>query len=379
MICDSKWIEADRTQGIELSVLRKLIGAAPAGSINLALGELGYTYPESLREQAISILEAGSPQYTPNAGLPLLREAISLYDKTGGCTNEICVCNGVEEALFISLQTILNPGDVIAIPDPDYSAYPALVKLVGAKIERLPLSGDLKSIMWDEWISVLGSGVKVLLLSHPSNPAGYTFSEEDLRVLQEILNRNEIILIVDEIYQQLYLDTPWELDFSGFNRVIRVSGVSKSHLMSGWRIGWIIAPEAIMKSMVKVKQYVSTCSSWVSQKLTIYALQDISLQQYVRNQLRRSREVCLNLLNHSYALSSYNMSNVHSPMFTPYIMLKVKDTATLTQSLLKRGVIIVPGDSFGSVSKDWIRINHAVEEDKLHAAIRILVDELDSL
>ena len=355
----TSWIDARRLQGIELSLLRKMMAEAPPDAINLALGELSFDFPDLLREQAARLLAKAQPAYTPNAGLALLREAVYRYlnlDKP----QQVCICNGAEEALYIALQGIVNPGDIVAIPDPDYPAYPVLAQLAGAELIRLPFADDFRSIDWAEWETKLMHS-KALLLSNPSNPSGYRFSERDFARLAKILNQNHIILIIDEIYQDLFFDEALIPHYHLVERIIRIGGVSKSHLMSGWRIGWLIADEKEITELVKLKQYISTCAPWLSQALAAYALQCPEIVQDVRAQLTHNRALCL---------STLAASVLHAPVAGPYLMLKCADGSARAAELIRKGVITVPGIAFGLKGREWIRLNIGVPQPTLQQALR---------
>jgi len=336
--------------------------SAPAGSVNLALGELGYDFPELLRAKAIELLQTANPCYTPNAGLACLREAIAAYESAE--PTGVCVCNGAEEALYISLLALLNKGEKVAIPDPDYPAYPVLAQMMQGDIVRLPFGKDFSHIDWDLWERVLATDVKVLIMSHPANPTGFTFSETEWSHFAEILNRYGIILILDEIYSRLYFRTPPKLDYTIIDRVIRISGVSKSHLMSGWRIGWTIAPQEITAGIIKTKQYVSTCAAWLAQMLACFAIQNPSIEDGIRKRLRTSKEI---MLNH---LGSDMYFSWHIPDATPYLMLRVQDDLQECSRLVGKGVITVPGRAFGELTRGWIRINYALEDQDLQEGIK---------
>lgn len=341
---------------------------APHGAINLALGELGYPMPEALKEQAIQILRDGNPVYTPNAGLPELRESIACDYGSGVTAEQICVCNGAEEALFLSLLALLNPGDTIAIPDPDYTAYPALAKILEANVLRLPFMRDFGGINWTIWEDILKSGVKMVLLSAPSNPSGFCFSALEARQFADICTRYGVIVIVDEIYARLYFSLPAPSLRSYIPQLICIGGLSKSHCMSGWRLGWVMAPAHIAPAIIKARQYVSTCSHWLSQKLAIYALSPVGLQQaeLIRRQLSASRKLCL--AHFSQALPQ-GISAYHAPEAGPYIMLKADDDLIYADSLAKRGLITVPGRAFGHSAKGWIRLNIGVEQTLLSESL----------
>ncbi len=366
-------IEARRLRGIELSLIRRMMQIAPPDAINLALGELGYALPATLRDKAIELLRDSTPVYTPNAGLPALREAIAAQYPGSG-ESLVCVCNGVEEAAFVTLLSLLDPGDTVAIPDPDYTAYPAICKILEANVLRLPFESDLSTVDWGRWESLLAPDVKALLLSHPSNPCGHVFSEVEADRLKDLCRRNGILLIVDEIYARLYFSSRpasfW--DPAAADGLIMLGGLSKSHCMSGWRLGWVLAPPGISGSIVKTRQYVSTCSNWLSQKLAEFALsaQGLEAADEVLCQLKASRSVVIQSWG---ALAE----RVILPQASPYLILRVGgDEVAVASQLAARGVITVPGNAFGEVAKGWLRINYAVPQPKLERALEIITDEL---
>jgi len=356
------WIESSRLAGIQLSLIRRVMQSAPEGAINLALGELGFPMPLGLKEIANKLLLDGNPCYTPNAGLPETREAIAkTYSQTSA--NQVCVCNGAEEALYIALSALVNKDDIIAIPDPDYPAYPSLCSMFGANVVRLPVINYFKDIDWVKWELILKSGVKAVLLSSPSNPSGFTFNEGEAERFGALCNRYGIIVVIDEIYASLYFDEAPICLQGSVEHLIRIGGVSKSHCLSGWRIGWIIAPEEIITSMIKAKQYISTCSHWLSQKLTVEALSEPAIAASIRQ--------LLNTKLPPFATAA------HVPEATPYIMLKNQnpDDLDVARQLANAGVITVPGRAFGDSGKGWIRLNIGVELPLLERATAILYQQ----
>jgi aminotransferase len=357
----TSWIEADRLTGIELSLLRKLMAKAPSDAINLALGELGFPFPQELALHATSLLRDANPRYTPNAGIFELRQRIA-RDYAADASN-ICVCNGAEEALYIALQAIVNPNDIVAIPDPDYPAYPTLARLAGAEVRRLPFEPGFSSIDWKVWAEQL-KGVKVLLMSSPANPTGYTLNREDSAHLGRILRQTGTILILDEIYQKVYCQEPEAADYSQFPRLIRINGLSKSHLMSGWRIGWINAHSAFIESATKLKQYISTCPAWLSQMLALYALDCPQIPSQIQSNLLQNQAIL------SHHLKDHQL---HLPSASPYAMLFCTSAVQQAEKWMNKGVLTVPGIAFGAGSDSWIRINYAVEQATLNQALERLL------
>lgn len=363
--------ESARLGRIELSLIRQVMQSAPPDAINLALGELGFTLPDLLRSKALELLQQATPRYTPNAGIPGLRQAISDHYH-GSSAEQVCVCNGVEEALFVTLQAILDPGDLVAVPDPDYPAYSAICKLMDASVMRLPFESDILSVNWDEWDRLLTPQVKALVFSHPSNPCGHVFSAEELERLVCLCEERGIILIVDEIYKHLWFDHAPPGFFGKAEGIFILGGLSKSHCMSGWRIGWVLSPLVLAASVIKARQYVSTCSNWLSQHLAEYALSPDGMQaaDEVMEQLKACRSLAREKLSpfHQQALF---------PSASPYMMLKVNgDDLSICRDLAAKGVICVPGIAFGEVTKGWLRLNYAVPQEILAPALDTVIYEL---
>lgn len=355
------WTEASRLQGIEVSLIRQVMQNAPQGAINMALGELSFPMPDFLKQAAIRELTSGTAVYTPNAGLPTLRDAVASYYQDGSTAEQICVCNGAEEAVYLTLLALINTDDTIAIPDPDYTAYPAIARMMGAKVLRLPLHKDLQSIDWAAWEKNLTAEVKLLLLSNPSNPCGYCFSQQDLITLAKICNNKHIIVVVDEIYRHLHIHEQQPSLDKSFDNLIRIGGLSKSHCMSGWRLGWVYAPKEIAPSIIKAKQYVSTCAPWLSQKLALAALSSEGWNQaeQIRKRLAANQSMALEVLRKKE-------NTILAPPAGPYLMIRIgEDDLEFATNSAKKGVICVPGSAFGRMSSGWIRLNVGLPEADL--------------
>jgi len=366
--------EASRWQGVELSLMRSVMAKAPTDAVNLALGELGFPIPPNLREHAIELMERGTPVYTPNAGLPELRESIAATYGPDADPGNVCVCNGAQEALFLSLFSIIEAGDKVAIPDPDYSAYGSILNILGANIIRLPMQRQMKSVDWDKWRAMLQPGVKALVLSSPNNPCGYFLNDMDAKELSLLCAEFGIAVIVDEIYKGLcFAGTPASLA-GKVEKLFIVSGLSKSHCMSGWRLGWVLCPPWLAATLTKAKQYVSTCSGWLSQRLAVFALgkEGQSAAYQVFDKLLDSRGVALSILD------AYVPSHIlHMPDATPYLMLRcASDDLAVAARLAAKGVIVAPGSAFGKLSAGMLRINYGVEGELLAKGLQVIIDEL---
>ncbi len=335
----------------------------------MALGELGFPLPDFLRERAQELLTSGNPRYTPNAGLLELREAIAHYYEEMVQPDQICVCNGAEEALYILMTALINPSDTVAIPDPDYPAYPAIVKMMEAQVLRLPYEQNLTQIDWDLWDSLLSRGVKLLLLSNPKNPTGLFFDSNEMDKLVGLCRKHDIILVIDEIYRELYFTEQPISALGRYEKLFVISGLSKSHLMSGWRLGWIVSPQSFATACVKTKQYISTCSNWLSQQLGICALSDEGMSM-----LPKLRAMLHHTQKEAYAALQERYPQMIVPPASPYIMFKPdRDELDFATEMAVKGVVTVPGMAFGEISRAWIRINHALAMDALKEGLKSLL------
>lgn len=373
MSLDTPWIEASRFEGLEISLLRRIISSAAKGATNLALGELSYELPHSLKHEAQRLLEEQTPRYTPNAGLFELREQIAaLYPGSGH--EQVIVTNGAQEAIFLSLFSIINPGDVVAVMEPDYPAFMSILQLLGAKTIRIPLNKDLSSIDWQKHSNLLNNEAKALLLSSPNNPSGFFLKESDAQYLQTICSNSGLTVIVDETYRGLCFAGSPETLVGRVENLFIIGSLSKTHSMSGFRLGWVLAPDGCVATLTKAKQYVSTCASSLAQNLAIFALgqQGKAAADKVFIQLLESRGAALAFLK-----ANWPDDALHIPQATPYIMLHCgKNDVDLAFKLASMKVITTPGSAFGTNTAQSLRINYAFQNEVLIPALQIITNEL---
>ena len=362
---------ADRIAGIEKSELRQLFDKAPTNAINLGLGEIQFPTPKIITERANEIIKKGDISYTPNAGLPDLQKSITNYYNIK-LNNNVCVTTGAEEAIFASLFSFINPGDEVLITNPTYIAYKTIIEMLGGIAVEFNLD-PLANFELDrkDFMNKITSQTKVLLLNNPSNPTGKCFSEDEIDFLVSKCNENNILIVVDEIYRDLYIDNRPITFLNKTGKIIVISGLSKSHCMSGWRLGWCVSNDTdLIKPIIISHQYICTCAPYISQVVAISALtsEGMEAQNDIRLKLKTNREYVLKLFE-QFLPDLKILNNTSSP----YLFINVEiDDKLLVNELLKNGLIVMPGVIFGTNGKFWFRLNYAIDKKKLAKGIHII-------
>lgn len=374
---------AKRLQHIQKSATRVLFDSAPPGSINLGLGEPDFRTPELIRREAIKVVEDGRIGYTTNAGIPQLRELIAAYhneDRSPRYKSEsVCVMAGAEEALFAVMMTILDPGDQALMPNPCYIAYPAIARIAGAeeRFYSMPSNNGF-AFDRDRFSQSVTDRTKVVVINSPSNPTSRVISRGDLRFIADRLSETNSYVIADEIYRDLYSGERPSTISEFYERTIIVSGLSKMLSMTGWRMGWAVGPEDVIRPVTVMRQYMSSCTSTVTQKAALVAFTNEARQETnsMRAELNRRGEVMASAIDREVGLPYCRGEGAY------YIMLDVSrfglsmDTA---MSLLKHRVITVPGSAFGDEAEGFLRLSFSVEEQLIEEGIRRIAQGLKEL
>ena len=244
--------------------------------------------PEYLHSQAVKVLFEEDIRYTPNAGLLNSRTAIAEQYKNTEY-QQVVITNGAQEALYATLKTLLNPGDEIILPDPGFSAYEAIIRSLGAipKFYNLDERRNF-ALDNDSLFTQLTPKTKAILINTPGNPTSIALNETELNVISNCCRINDLYLISDEIYQSLYLEKRPLSAYDFYHKTIVISGLSKSHCMTGWRIGWVVAPRELAQQITVTHQYISTCANYIGQRLCEYAFSNEAeqFQKELRANLR---------------------------------------------------------------------------------------------
>jgi aminotransferase len=351
--------------------------ASMKGVISLGIGEPDFVTPWYIREAAIYSLEKGMTMYSPNEGLPELREAISRHLNSYYATNydleEILVTVGVSEALDLALRAIINPGDEVIMADPYYVAYPACTTLASGVPVLVPTSEKYHFVMRiDDIKSRITQHTKAILIGNPANPTGATFSRQDLMQIAELVKKYNLLVISDEIYGRLVYDEE-HVCFASLpgmkEHAILLNGFSKAYAMTGWRIGYAAASPEIIKAMTKIHQYTMLCAPMMAQMAAIEALKQGTSE--IESMLRD--------YDHRRRLMVDGLREIGLSCFEPrgafYTFPSIKKTGMTSEEfaeklLLEEKVAAVPGTAFGSCGEGYIRCCYATSSREIELALK---------
>lgn len=356
-------------------------------AISLGVGEPDFDTPWHIREEGIYSLEKGKTFYTSNAGLFELREEICKYQKRRfdldyDYLSECVVTVGGSEGIDLTLRAICNPGDEVLVPEPSFVCYKPCVAFTGAKPVPIPLQAKNDFRLTREEVEAhLTPQTKAILISFPSNPTGAFMSKEDLQPIADVAIEHDLLVISDEIYAELTYDGVHTsiASLEGMReRTIIVSGFSKAYAMTGWRVGYAIAPEYIIDVMKKIHQYAIMCSPTTSQYAALEAAKngdkDIEEMKAAYNQRRR------------FMVDSFNKMGLtcFEPKGAFYIFPSIQSTGLTseefaTQLLMAEKVAVVPGTAFGDSGEGFIRCSYAYSIDELKIAVERIGRFLETL
>lgn len=357
---------ADRLSGVELSLIRQINALATPLSVNLGIGEPNVEPDLRLREMAARAAMT-SWHYSANAGTLSLRKKLCAELPFDPKT-EVCVTAGTQEGLFSIFTAFVNPGDEVLVPNPGFLSYATLAKICGAA----PVTYDLDPPDWQIDVDALRkkitSKTKLIIVNSPSNPLGAVIPRETLAAIAAL----GPLVICDEIYREIWYDAPPPsmLDVGVSENVIVLNGLSKSHAMTGLRLGWIFAREAVMKPIITAHQYVATCASVFSQALAEMIFDDPEWNAAwlagVRAQFRAQREAALYAIHHELE------AELAPPAGAFYAFAPVPscDTISFAKTLATdAAVLVIPGLAFGTRGQGFIRISYAAPVEQITAGI----------
>jgi len=380
---------AQRAKDIEISTIRYFFNMVNEveGAISLCIGEPDFITPSHINQAAVQALADGHTFYTPNAGLYELRQEISnylnrRYQLTYKPESEIIVTIGASQAIDVVIRTLIEPGDEVLIPQPSFVAYRPCTILAGGKPVYVPtyLEDDfvLRPDVLEKYITPRS---KLLILPYPNNPTGAVLTEEQLKDIASVVKKYNLLVAADEIYSELTygikhtafakIEEMWE-------RTVTINGFSKSYAMTGWRLGYVAAPEGLAKQILKVHQYNVTCAATMGQFAALEAMRngdsDIEIMRARYDERRK------------FLVKSLREMDIKcfEPKGAFYIFPSIKETGLLSEEFAKRllwegKVAVVPGSAFGENGQGFIRLSYATSMENLEEAVKRIGDFVKTL
>ena len=371
---------SSKVVGIQPSGIRKFFDLVSEmkDAISLGVGEPDFDTPWHIREEGIYSLEKGRTFYTSNAGLKELKEEIAKYLKrryevSYDYQNEVMVTVGGSEAIDLALRAMLDPGDEVLLPMPSYVSYLPCVTLADGVpvVIELQEENDFK-LTKEQILEKITDKTKVLVLPFPNNPTGAILTREDLEEIVDVVIEKDLYVISDEIYSELtYNERPVTIaEFPGMKeRTILINGFSKAYAMTGWRLGYVAAPQLILEQMLKIHQFAIMCAPTNSQYAAVEALRngdaDVERMREAYDQRRR-------FLIHELRRIGFD---VFEPFGAFYVFPSIKKFGMTsdefaTKLLEEEKVAVVPGTAFGDCGEGFLRISYAYSIEDLKTALQ---------
>lgn len=346
--------------------------------ISLGVGEPDFITPWTVRESGIFSLEQGQTMYTSNAGLLELREELSqhLTNTLGLCydpVTEILITAGASEAVDLVMRAVLEPGDVVLVPDPSYVSYAPCAILAGASVRYVPTHAkeDFR-LRLEDLNQVYTTKAKLLVLSYPNNPTGAIMRREDLLPIAEFVTKHDLLVLADDIYSDLTYDGR-HISFASLpgmhDRTLFVSGFSKSYAMTGWRIGYVAGHAHLISGLTKIHQYTMLCAPIMGQIAALEALRSATeakndmvtaydrRRRFMVHGFRQMGLDCFEPLGAFYVFPDISKTNLSSEAFAEELLKEEK-------------VAVVPGTAFGPSGEGYIRCSYAYSMEQLQEALK---------
>ncbi len=369
---------------LEVSLIRQFdqsISGIP-GMLRMTLGEPDFPTPQHIKDAAKRAIDEDKSYYTGMAGLLELRQAASdfvkeKYGLTYDPETEVLTTIGATEAISASLTAILEPGDRVLFPGPGFPIYEALTKMLGGEFIEIDTSKTafvLTPEVLEEAILAQGDKLKAVILNTPTNPTGVVYTRQQIEALANVIRKYPIFVISDEVYSEITYTEEGHVSIGEYlpEQTIVINGLSKSHAMTGWRLGFIFANKALCQQLVKSHQYLVTSATTITQYAAIEALRngkDDSLP--MREEYRKRRDVIVE------ALTDLDFEVIR-PDGAFYIWAKIpgeagKDSYAFLEKLAhEKAVALIPGIAFGPYGEGYLRISYAASMEVIQGAMKRL-------
>lgn len=355
----------------------KKLNAEGKDVVSFAAGEPDFDTPDFIKEAAIAAIKNGFTKYTPTTGIPELKSAICNKLKKDNnldyAPSQVVVSCGAKHSIFNALFVLAEKGDEVLIPSPYWVSYPEMVNLCEAKPRLIKTSADNKFKMTiGDLERNLTAKTKVLILNSPSNPTGCVYTKEELEAISKICIAKKIFVISDEIYEKIIFDGRKHESIASFSKeiydlTITVNGLSKSHSMTGWRIGYLAGPQDVVEAISKFQDHSTSNPNSIAQKAAVAALNapdDFAVRMCSEFEKRRDYIV--------KRLSSIKQLKVVRPEGAFYVFCGIKavklDSVQFATRLLDEALVaLIPGDAFGW--NEFVRLSFATNIEQIEKGV----------
>ncbi|WP_297486889.1 aminotransferase class I/II-fold pyridoxal phosphate-dependent enzyme [Thermococcus sp.] len=386
-----KYFMAGRINLIQRSKIRELFEKARRmeNVISLGIGEPDFDTPEIIKEAAKRALDEGYTHYTPNAGIPEFREAIAEYYKdfyrVDIDPDSIIVTAGAYEATYLAFESLLEEGDDVIIPDPAFVCYAEDAKISEAGILRIPLRPENGFRMDpDEVVELVTKRTRMIVMNYPNNPTGATLDKETAKAIADIAKDYNIYILSDEPYEHFIYEGARHHPMIKYapDNTILANSFSKTFAMTGWRLGFAIAPGQVIHDMIKLHAYIIGNAASFVQIAGITALRDKRSWDAVkemREVYSKRRKTVLRYLNEMPHIEPFRPKGAFYvwARIDPELDMSSEDFANWL--LENSGVVVIPGTAFGKHGEGWIRISYATKMDLLTEAMERMKAALEGL
>lgn len=357
---------ASRMAKLDASGIRKVFDLAQkmTDPVNLSIGQPDFDVPDAIKEAAVKAIRDGFNRYTVTQGSEELRAKLLAYlrrEKKVG-DGKLLITSGVSGALMLAFLTLLEPGDEVLIPDPYFVMYKHLTNLAGATPRFIDTYPDFR-VKAEQVAAAVTPRTKLLVLNSPTNPTGAVATKGELGAIAEVAHRHHLLVISDEIYDSFCYDEPYVSMASLYPRTLLMGGFSKSHAMTGWRLGYAFGPPAVIEAMTMLQQYSFVCAPSFAQVAALTALDcptDSNCKAY-----RHKRDLVYEALRQEF--------EVVRPGGAFYIFPKAPwgTGQDFVEAAIRNNVLVIPGSVF-SERDTHFRISYAAPDDVLERGVEIL-------
>ncbi len=353
--------------------------------ISFTLGEPDFPTPKHIADGAVKALNEGFTHYTPSTGIPELREAIAEKSKTENgipCAPQNILVTPTKFAVYLSIMATVDEGDEVIMPDPCWVSYEPCIRLAGGKPVFVETKEEDNYCPTQEALqSAITEKTKMIIINTPANPTGGVYTQAQLQMIADLASDHNLLVLSDEVYERLVYDSKhFSISSSDgmFERTLTVNGFSKAYAMTGWRLGWVVAPKKLVEAMDKIQQHTLTCAVSFAQKAGVVALRgDQTAVVDMIREFKERRDLAWGNLQRIRGFScrkpggafylfpsfGFNMSSVE---FSKFLLEEAR-------------VAVTPGGAFGRLGEGHIRLSYAASRENIAEGLRRIEDAVSGL